>query len=129
VAVKPAGQDSEALIVARNGDSTAPFAPECQSFLDNLPSSFGANGSANDPHLFLVSSLPKTSRTGLPRPPGPLHEGGGKPLPQRQGRAGSVCGAADSHNDKVMERRPDRASNINEHGRRWRGAEMLSCLP
>jgi len=49
VAIKPAGQDSEMLIAARNGHSTAPFAPECQSFLDNLRAGFGANRSANDP--------------------------------------------------------------------------------
>jgi hypothetical protein len=36
-------------IAARNGHSTAPFAPECQSFLDNLRAGFGFNGSANDP--------------------------------------------------------------------------------
>jgi hypothetical protein len=36
-------------IAARNGHSTAPFAPECQSFLDNLRAGFGANRSANDP--------------------------------------------------------------------------------
>jgi hypothetical protein len=36
-------------IAARNGHSTAPFAPECQSFLDNFPAGFGAKGSANDP--------------------------------------------------------------------------------
>ena len=47
--MKPAGQDPEALIAARNGHSTAPFAPECQSFLDNLRAGFGAKGSANDP--------------------------------------------------------------------------------
>jgi hypothetical protein len=48
VAVKPAGRDSETLIAARNGHSTAPFAPECQSFPDNLRAVFGAKGSAND---------------------------------------------------------------------------------
>jgi hypothetical protein len=31
------------------GCGYAPFAPECQSFLDNLPAGFGAKGSANDP--------------------------------------------------------------------------------
>jgi hypothetical protein len=46
---EPAAQDSEVLIAARNGHSTAPFAPECQSFLDNLRASFGPRGSANDP--------------------------------------------------------------------------------
>jgi len=45
MAVRPAGQDSEALIAARNGDSTAPFAPERQFFLDNLRAGFGLNGS------------------------------------------------------------------------------------
>jgi hypothetical protein len=35
-------------IAARNGHSTAPFAPECQSFLDNLRADSGAKGSAND---------------------------------------------------------------------------------
>ena len=42
MAARPAGQDSEMLIAARNGHSTAPFAPECQSFLDNLPAGFRA---------------------------------------------------------------------------------------
>jgi len=46
--MEPAGRDSEELIAARNGHSTAPFAPECQSFLDNLPAGFGAKGSVND---------------------------------------------------------------------------------
>jgi hypothetical protein len=27
----------------------APFAPQCQSFLDNFPAGLGARGSANDP--------------------------------------------------------------------------------
>jgi hypothetical protein len=36
------------LIAARNGHSTAPFAPECQSFLDNLPAGFGTKGSEKD---------------------------------------------------------------------------------
>jgi hypothetical protein len=49
VALKPAGQDSEMPIAARNGHSTAPLAPECQSFLDNLLARFRAKGSANDP--------------------------------------------------------------------------------
>jgi hypothetical protein len=47
--MEPAGQDSEMLIAARNRHSTAPFAPKCQSFLDNLPVGFGAKGSASDP--------------------------------------------------------------------------------
>jgi hypothetical protein len=36
------------LIAARNGHSTAPFAQQCQSFLDNFPAGFGAKGSTND---------------------------------------------------------------------------------
>jgi hypothetical protein len=36
-------------IAARNGHSTAPFALECQSFLDNLRAGFGAKESANNP--------------------------------------------------------------------------------
>jgi hypothetical protein len=47
--MEPAGQDSEVLIAARNGHSTAPFGKESQSFPDNLPADFGAKGSANDP--------------------------------------------------------------------------------
>jgi hypothetical protein len=39
--MEPAGQDSEMPIAARNVHSTAPFAPECQSFLDNLPAGLG----------------------------------------------------------------------------------------
>jgi hypothetical protein len=48
MAARPAGQDSEMLIAAQNGHSTALFAPECQSFLDNLRAGFGAKESAND---------------------------------------------------------------------------------
>jgi hypothetical protein len=48
VAARPAGQESEKLIAARNGHSTARFAPECQSFLDNLPTGFEPKGSANN---------------------------------------------------------------------------------
>jgi hypothetical protein len=55
--MEPAGQDSEVLIAARNGHSTAPFAPECQSFLDNLRAGFGAKGSANDPADKLVPPM------------------------------------------------------------------------
>jgi hypothetical protein len=40
VARRPAGQDSARAIRARNGDSSAPFAPESQSFLDHLVASF-----------------------------------------------------------------------------------------
>jgi hypothetical protein len=40
VAMQPAGQDPEVLMAARNGHSTAPFAPECQSFLDNILAGF-----------------------------------------------------------------------------------------
>jgi hypothetical protein len=36
-------------IRARNGDSTAPFAPESQSFLDHLVAGFRPNGSWSDP--------------------------------------------------------------------------------
>jgi hypothetical protein len=44
---RPAGQDAEMLIAARDGYSTAPFALECSSFLDNLPAGCGAKGSVN----------------------------------------------------------------------------------
>jgi hypothetical protein len=68
VALLPAGQDPEALIAARNSD---PFAPEGQSFLDNLPAGFGANRSANDPHrakrLMTVSFKPGRGRLPAPR--------------------------------------------------------------
>jgi hypothetical protein len=37
---------------------------------------------------FLVSSQPKTSRVGLPRPPGPVHEGGGDAAPTPSGSGG-----------------------------------------
>jgi hypothetical protein len=63
--VRLAGQDSEALIAARNGDSTAPFAPECQSFLDNLPAGFGLIGSCSDgseDRAFAALRSPELSR-------------------------------------------------------------------
>ena len=41
-------------IRARNGDSSAPFAPECQCFLDHLVAGFGPNGSWSDPHRSLI---------------------------------------------------------------------------
>jgi hypothetical protein len=47
---KQRGAGSRAADRARNGHSTAPFAPECQSFLNNLMAGFGLNGSWNDPH-------------------------------------------------------------------------------
>ena len=52
MATRPTGQNSEMLIAARNGHSTGPFAPECQSFL--------GNGSANDPTVgqFAARRLP-----------------------------------------------------------------------
>jgi hypothetical protein len=39
---------------AGNRHSTAPIAPECQSFLDNLVAGFGLNGSWNDPNQTAV---------------------------------------------------------------------------
>jgi hypothetical protein len=40
--MQPAGQDPEARR-AWNGHSTAPFADECQSFLDNVIAQLGAD--------------------------------------------------------------------------------------
>src|SRR5262249_49826907 len=48
---KPAGQDHEGASRARNGHSTALFADECQSFLDNVIARLGQTGSWNNPHL------------------------------------------------------------------------------
>jgi hypothetical protein len=49
MARRPAGQDSAGAIRSRNGDSTAPFAPESQSFLDHLVAGFRPNRSWRDP--------------------------------------------------------------------------------
>jgi len=43
------GAGSRGTLVARNGPTTAPFADECQSFLDNVIAGFGQNGAWNDP--------------------------------------------------------------------------------
>jgi Transposase IS116/IS110/IS902 family len=48
--MQPAGQDPEARR-ARDGHSTALFAAECQSFLDNVIAGLGQIGSWNNPHL------------------------------------------------------------------------------
>jgi hypothetical protein len=45
LAMQPAGQDPEARPCARNGHSTALFAEECQSFLDNVIAGLGQIGS------------------------------------------------------------------------------------
>jgi hypothetical protein len=47
--MQPAGQDPEDALRARNGHSTALFAYECQSFLDNLIAGLGRSGAWNDP--------------------------------------------------------------------------------
>src|ERR1700692_3317908 len=49
MATRPAGQDSARAIRAGNDDSTAPFRPESQSFLDHLVAGFRPNGSWSDP--------------------------------------------------------------------------------
>jgi hypothetical protein len=41
LALQPAGQDPEARVVPGTVRTTAPFADECQSFLDNLIAGFG----------------------------------------------------------------------------------------
>ena len=51
LAMQPAGQDPEAAPGARNGHSTAPFADECQSFLDNVMAGLGRIGAWNYPNL------------------------------------------------------------------------------
>jgi hypothetical protein len=43
------GAGSRGATRARNGRTTALFATECQSFLDNVIARFGQNGSCNDP--------------------------------------------------------------------------------
>ena len=45
---KPVGQDSWALMTPGLGDSTAPTADECQSFLDNVVAQFGRRRAWND---------------------------------------------------------------------------------
>jgi hypothetical protein len=47
--MQPAGQDPEDALRARNAHSTALFAYECQSFLDNLIAGLGRSGAWNDP--------------------------------------------------------------------------------
>jgi hypothetical protein len=42
------GRIPQGLFRARNGDSTAPFAPESQFFLDHLVARFRPNGSWSD---------------------------------------------------------------------------------
>jgi hypothetical protein len=48
--MQPAGQDPEGVSRALNGHSTALFAAECQSFLDNVIARLGQTGSWNNPH-------------------------------------------------------------------------------
>jgi len=48
VAMQPAGQGSRGATRARNGHTTALFASECQSFLDNVIAGFGQTGSWHD---------------------------------------------------------------------------------
>jgi hypothetical protein len=47
--MQPAGQGSRGTPRAWNGDSTAPFTDECQSFLDNVIAGCGQIGAWNDP--------------------------------------------------------------------------------
>ena len=49
--MQPAGQDPEARVGARNGHTTALFADECQSFLDNVIAGLGQIGSWKDPRI------------------------------------------------------------------------------
>jgi hypothetical protein len=48
VAMQPAGQGSRGARHARNGHTTALFAYECQSFLDNVIASLAQVGAWND---------------------------------------------------------------------------------
>jgi hypothetical protein len=52
------GQEVLRAIRARNGDSTAPFGPESQFFLDHLVAGFRPNGSWSDPHQAQYQRLP-----------------------------------------------------------------------
>jgi hypothetical protein len=52
--MQPAGQDPEDASGARNGHSTALFAYECQSFLDNVIASLGRHGPWNDSRSVLA---------------------------------------------------------------------------
>ena len=59
--MQPAGQNPEGAPRARNGHSTALFAAECQSFLDNVIAGLGQTGSWHDPHRPAeVLDLPKS---------------------------------------------------------------------
>jgi hypothetical protein len=59
--MQPAGQDPEARASRPEGHSTALFAAECQSFLDNVIAGLREVGSWNNPHLpaGLISLLPR----------------------------------------------------------------------
>jgi hypothetical protein len=59
---------------ARNGHTTALFADECQSFLDNVIAGLGQIGSGKDPPNWLT------------RPPGPIRNC--EDLPIRHGHLG-----------------------------------------
>jgi hypothetical protein len=48
MARRPAGREFHGATRARNGDNTAPFAAESQSFLDHLVAGFSPNGSWSD---------------------------------------------------------------------------------
>jgi hypothetical protein len=64
--MKPAGQDPEARPCARNGHSTALFAEECQSFLDNVMAGLGQIGAWDDRRsLSLNASLSGVSTLGF----------------------------------------------------------------
>ena len=64
--MKPAGQDPEARPCARNGHSTALFAEECQSFLDNVIAGLDQIGAWDDRgSLSLNASLSGVSTLGF----------------------------------------------------------------
>jgi hypothetical protein len=54
--MKPAGQDPEARSCAQNGHSTAPFAEECQSFIDNVIAGLGQIRAWDDRRSFSLNA-------------------------------------------------------------------------
>jgi hypothetical protein len=79
--MKPAGQDPETG--ARNGHSTALFAEECQSFLDNVMAGFGQIGAWSDP----AGDVPWNTRGDLRKLADEDHSSGRRVCEARRGQS------------------------------------------
>jgi hypothetical protein len=62
--MQPAGQDPRGTPSARNWHTTAPFADEGQSFLDNVIAGFEPIGAWNDPELCVFQRKAATDSKG-----------------------------------------------------------------